>query len=67
MQAAYFYIEYRDGTCRQQEFKSMTAARRAYQQYERDPEDSARAWGWEIKPQEPTLSQQLRDRRSMAV
>lgn len=67
MQAAYFYIEYRDGTCRQQEFKSMTAARRAYQQYDLEPEVGARAWGWEVKPEQPTLNQQIRARRAMAV
>jgi hypothetical protein len=66
MAAAYFYIEYRNGTCTQVEFKTQTAAKKAYDQYGRAPEDAAKGWGWEIKVDPPTLSQQLRARRAHA-
>ena len=64
MSGAYFFIEYRNGTCTQIEFKTPALARKAYQLYDKEPESSAKGWGWEIKYDPPTLSQQLRARRT---
>ena len=38
----YFYIEYRDGTVTQIKFKSASMARKAYNLYDKEPEDSAK-------------------------
>lgn len=69
MSAAYFYIEYRSGRCTQIEFKTQSAAKKAYDLYSQGPELEATGWGWEVKCEPPTLSQTLRTRRAdkMAV
>ena len=66
MSGAYFYIEYRDGRVTQVEFKTAASAKKAYQLYECEPEDNARGWGWEVKCEPPTLSQQIRAKKALA-
>lgn len=66
MSAAYFYIEYMDGRVTQVEFKTSASARKAYLLYEREPEDNARCWGWDVKSEPPTLSQQIRAKKALA-
>ena len=66
MSGAYFYIEYQDGRVTQVEFKTSASARKAYALYEREPEDNARCWGWEVRRDPPTLSQQIRAKKALA-
>jgi hypothetical protein len=66
MNGAYFYIEYRDGSVTQVEFKTAASAKKAYQLYEREPEVNARCWGWEVRCDPLTLSQQIRTKKAMA-
>lgn len=66
MSGAYFYIEYRDGRVTQVEFKTSASARKAYALYDREPEDEACGWGWEVRCDPPTLSQQIRTKKAMA-
>ena len=64
MSGAYFYIEYTDGRVTQIEFRTPAQARKAYKLYCKEPEDSAKGYGWEIKTNPPTLSQQIRTRKA---
>ena len=66
MSGAYFYIEYRDGRVTQVEFKTSAMARKVYQLYDREPEDTAKGWGWDTKYETPTLTQQIRARKANA-
>lgn len=66
MSGAYFYIEYRDGRVTQVEFKTAASAKKAYQLYDRKPEDEARSWGWEVNCEPPTLSQKIRAKKALA-
>ena len=61
--SAYFYIQYRDGTYVETEYKSEMGARRAYAKYGKNPEDNAKGWGWDTKYETPTLSQQIRKKK----
>ena len=56
----YFHIEYKDGTYTEMEYKTSKAAQRAYENYSKNPEDSAKGWGWDTKYETPTLDQQIR-------
>jgi hypothetical protein len=67
MSGAHFYIEYFDGRVTQIEFRTLASAKKAYQLYDREPEDGAKSWGWEAKPEVPTLSQQIRAQKARAV
>lgn len=60
MSGAYFYIEYRDGKVTQINFRTAKMAKRAYELYDKEPEDNAKGWGWEVKAEPPTLSQMIR-------
>jgi hypothetical protein len=66
MAGAYFYIEYTDGRVVQTEFAKPTQARQAYTAYAKRPEYEARVYGWDVKADPPTLSQQVRARRAAA-
>ena len=63
MTAAYFYIQYRNGTYRETEYKTARMAKRAYELYDKQPEDSAKGWGWDTKYEAPTLDQQIRAKK----
>lgn len=64
MSGAFFYIEYRDGSVTQIEFKTSKMAQKAYNMYATEPEDNAKGYGWEIKCEPLTLSQQIRARKT---
>jgi hypothetical protein len=66
MSAAYFYIEYKDGKCTQIEFKTQAMARKAYNLYDKEPEDNAKGWGWDTKYETPSLVQQIRAKKAAA-
>lgn len=63
MSGAFFYVEYRDGTIVETEFKTVLGAKRAYGKYSKRPEDNAKGWGWDTKYDAPTLAQQIRARK----
>ena len=63
MRGAFFYIEYNDGTVTQIEFKTLEMARKAYNLYAREPEDNSKAYGYEVKCEPLTLSQQIRAKK----
>jgi hypothetical protein len=63
MSSAFFYIEYNDGSITQIEFKTSAMARKAYNLYEKEPEDNAKGWGWDTKYEVPTLTQQIRTKK----
>ena len=63
MSGAFFYIEYRDGSVTQIEFKTVQMARKAFKLYEKEPEDNAKGWGWDTKYEKPTLAQQIRENK----
>ena len=48
MSGAFFYIEYKNGSVTQIEFKTDQMARKAYNLYEKEPEDNAKGWGWNV-------------------
>lgn len=60
MTGAYFFIEYVDGTVQQFEFKTAKNAQKAYNLYCGEPEENAKAWGWDIKEPNRTLRQEMR-------
>ena len=60
MTGDFFYIEYNDGRITEIEFKDAKKAKKAYSLYDREPEDDAKAWGWDTKYEAPTLAQQIR-------
>lgn len=64
MSGAFFYIEYRNGSVTQIEFKTAQMARKAYKLYEKEPEDNAKGWGWDTKYEVPTLTQQIRAKKA---
>lgn len=64
MPGAYFYVEYRDGRVNQIEFRTAKSAKKAYDLYCKEPEDAAKGYGWEVKCEPPTLSQQIRAKRA---
>jgi len=59
MSGAFFYIEYKDGRVTEREFKTPAQARRAYENYARQPELTARGWGWDTRYEAPELTQQI--------
>jgi hypothetical protein len=63
MSGAFFYIEYKDGSVTEIEFKTASMARKAYKLYEKEPEDNAKGWGWDTKYETPTLSQKIRAKK----
>mgnify|MGYP003352004453 CR=1 FL=1 len=63
MSGAFFFIEYTDGRVNQIEFKTPAMAKKAYMLYDREPEDNAKAYGWDTKYETPTLAQQIRARK----
>jgi hypothetical protein len=63
MSGAFFFIEYKDGSITEIEFKTPAMAKKAYKLYEREPEDNAKAYGWETKYEVPTLAQQIRAKK----
>jgi len=63
MSGAFFYIEYRDGKIIEIEFRTAKTAKKAYELYVKEPEDTAMSWGWDIKYETPTLSQQIRRKK----
>ena len=64
MSGAFFFIEYNDGKVTEVEFKTPAMARKAYKLYDREPEDNAKAYGWDTKYEAPTLAQQIRARKA---
>lgn len=64
MSGGFFYIEYADGAVTQIEFKTSAAAREAFKLYSKEPEDTAKAYGWDTKYEKPTLTQQIRARKA---
>lgn len=67
MSKAYFFVEYQDGRVTQLEFKTQAAARKAYALYDKDPEDTAKSWGWDTKYEVPTLVQQIRAKKALTA
>lgn len=67
MSGAYFYIEYTDGRVTQIEFRTPARAKKVYDLYCKEPEDTACGYGWEIKTDPPSLSQKIRTRRAQAA
>jgi hypothetical protein len=65
MSGAFFYVEYKNGSVIETEFKSPAMARKAYKVYSKTPEDNAKGWGWDTKYDVPTLSQQIRAKKAM--
>jgi hypothetical protein len=63
MSGAFFYIEYKNGSVTQIDFKTPAMARKAYNLYEKEPEDNAKGWGWDTKYDNPTLAQQIRAKK----
>ena len=63
MSGGFFYIEYEDGRITEIEFKSASKAKKAYMLYAKEPEANAKAYGWDTKYEEPTLTQQIRARK----
>lgn len=63
MSGGFFFIEYIDGKITEVEFKTSTMAKKAYALYDREPEDNAKAWGWDTKYEAPTLEQQIRAKK----
>lgn len=63
MSGGFFYIEYKDGSVTQIEFKSTAMARKAFKLYEKEPEYNAKSWGWDTKYETPTLSQKIREKK----
>ena len=63
MSGAFFYVEYKDGTITETEFKTVLGAKRAYGKYSKRPEDNAKGYGWDTKYDAPTLAQQIRARK----
>mgnify|MGYP000414376926 CR=1 FL=1 len=66
MAGAVFYIEYNDGKITQIKFQTPARARQAYNLYSKEVEDEAKSFGWEVIPDQLTLTQQLRERRVAA-
>ena len=62
--SAVFYVEYRVGKVTQIEFKTPAKARAAYKLYCKEPEDSAKAYGWELLSEPLTMSQKIRARKA---
>lgn len=60
MSGGFFFIEYVDGRITEIEFKDAKKAKKAYMLYDREPEDDAKAYGWDTKYEVPTLTQQIR-------
>jgi hypothetical protein len=56
MSGAFFYIEYQDGRVTEIEFKTPAQARRAYENYAKQPELTARGWGWDTRYEAPELT-----------
>ena len=65
MTGGFFFIEYVDGRITEIEFKDANKAKKAYMLYDREPENNAKSWGWEIKCEPPTLSQQIRTKKAL--
>jgi hypothetical protein len=65
--AAVFYIEYECGKVTQVKFRTPEMAKKAYKLYCKEPEDTAKGYGWELLSEPLTLSQQVRDRRAQAT
>lgn len=63
MTGGFFYIEYTDGRITEVEFKDAKKAKKAYVQYDCNPEDDAKAYGWDTKYEAPTLAQQIRAKK----
>lgn len=64
MSGAFFYIEYKDGRITEIEFKTAQMAKKAYTLYCKEPEDNAKGYGWEVKCEPLTLSQQIRAKKA---
>ena len=63
MSGGFFFIEYNDGRITEIEFKTAKMAKQAYVLYDREPEDDAKAYGWDTKYEVPTLTQQIRAKK----
>ena len=63
MSGAFFYIEYSNGKITEIEFRTAKMAKKAYELYVEEPEDTAMSWGWDTKYETPTLSQQIRKKK----
>lgn len=63
MSGAYFYIEYRSGKITEIKFKTAKMAKKAYELYDKEPEDNAKGWGWDTEYETPTVAQQIRARK----
>ena len=67
MSGAFFFIEYQDGRVTEIEFKDPAKARKAYKNYAKQPEDTAKRWGWDTRYEAPTLTQQIRAKKRLTV
>lgn len=67
MSAGYFFIEYKDGKYTEIKFKTTKMAEKAYKLYCKEPEDNAKGWGWDTEYDKPTLAQQIRQKKTLAV
>ena len=59
----FFHIEYTDGRYTEIRFKTAAMAKRAYEMYAKEPECTAKAYGWDTEYEQPTLSQQIRAKK----
>lgn len=64
---AFFYIEYKDGRVTEIKFRTPASARKAYNLYEKEPEDDAKGWGWDTEYENPSLAQQIRQKKMETV
>lgn len=63
MSGAFFYIEYRSGKVTEIKFKTAKMAKKAYELYDKEPEDNAKGWGWDTEYETPTVAQQIRAKK----
>jgi len=64
MKNAIFYIEYEDGRYVETEFDTLKKAERAYNKYYKNPEPTAKAYGWEARTLTGGISQLIRKKKA---
>lgn len=63
MKNALFYIAYEDGSVVETEFKTEKGAERAFNKYAKNPEPTAKGWGWEVQTLTGGISQMIRKKK----
>lgn len=64
MKNALFYIEYENGTVKETEFATEKQAERAYNRYYKNPEPTAKCYGWEARTLTGGISQMIRKKKA---